>query len=59
MRRLTLLPVAALVALAAPASAFAHGDQVPIDRLAGTRRFEVAPIVVSLLVLALYAQAWL
>lgn len=59
MRRLTLLTVAALAALAAPASAFAHGDAVPIDQLAGAWRFEAAPLAVSLAVLSLYAQAWL
>ena len=59
MRRLTSLTVAALAALAVPASAFAHGDRVPIDGIPGAWRFETGPIVVSLLALALYGQAWL
>lgn len=59
MRRLTFLSLVAAVALAAPASAFAHGDKVPIGSLPGAWRFEPAPVAVSLVVLALYAQAWL
>ena len=53
------LAAAALVALAAPAAAFAHGDEVPIDQLPGAWRFEVTPIVASLVVLGLFLRAWL
>ena len=59
MRRPLALLAAGLVALAAPAAAFAHGDRTPIDRIPGAWRFEATPIVVCLVVLALYVQAWL
>lgn len=59
MRRLTTLSLVVAAALAAPASALAHGDRVPVDELAGAWRFEIAPIAASLVVFALFAQAWL
>lgn len=59
MRRLLSVTLALLVALASPAAALAHGDRTPIDELPGAWRFEVTPIVASLVVLALFAQAWL
>lgn len=53
-----VLATAALIALAAPGSAFAHGDEVPISQL--TRAWEPDPVVLGLaaLVLALFAQAF-
>lgn len=59
MRRPLALLATALVALAAPAAAFAHGDRTAIDQIPGAWRFEATPIAVSLVVLALFLQAWL
>jgi cytochrome c oxidase assembly factor CtaG len=58
MSRRLALPLAALVALALPAAASAHGGAVPVDELQSAWRPDAAPIAAAAVALALYAQAW-